>query len=867
MRYALSFFILALAFACQPTENDKILSGIDLELAKYRKANINTINYALDLRIPEESVQEIQGYEILTFNLLAVERDLQLDFNAPTDHLKAIVVNARSHEIDHRNEHIIIQKEFLQKGFNRIEINFFVGEGSLNRQKEYLYTLFVPDRARTAFPLFDQPNLKATYDLELNIPARWEAIANAPVESLSIKDGRKDIKFRTSDLISSYLFSFVAGDFETITGEVDGRVMTMLHRETDKEKVNRNRDEIFRLHAAALRWMEGYTGIKYPFQKFDFALIPGFQYGGMEHVGAIQYRANSLMLEEDPSQNQLLSRASLIAHETAHMWFGDLVTMDWFDDVWTKEVYANFMAAKMVNPSFPEIDHELSFLLRHYPSAYSVDRTKGANAIRQKLQNLNEAGQMYGPIIYNKAPIMMRQLEFVLGEDAFRSGLQEYLSTYANKNATWPQLIEILDERTAVDLKSWSAVWVNEPGRPHFSWEVNASGIAELSQFDPSGDKVWPQLMGMKIFNQNQVKEFQLASTDQAFGTNLLKDWQEAPVLFNSDGKGYGLYPVDYKLFSQQWESMSDLEKGVQLINAYENLLEVEQVGKTGQYDPQRYLETLKWIMMREDNQLLIGQVLRQTQTIFWQLLSDEERDQAAPDLERTLLHCMNTIHDDMAIKKSYFNAFRNITITENNLNRLYKIWKGEESLAGIKLSENEKISLSAQLAIKLPREADKIIESQLRQIENPDSKRRYEFLKDALSPNAQVRQAKFDSFKALENRAVESWVLTALGYLHHPLRVSTSTEFIRPSLELLQEIQVTGDIFFPKRWLDENLGNHHSDEALRIIDEFLDENPNYNEQLKMKIQQSMDFSRRVNGLKIAWAKNKPSEERLSLTF
>ena len=195
--------------------------------------------------------------------------------------------------------------------------------------------------------------------------------------------------------------------------------MTMLHREPDAETVARNVDAIFELHARSLRWLEDYTGIDYPFAKFDFALIPAFQYGGMEHVGAIQYRASSLFLDEAPSDRQRLGRAGLISHETAHMWFGNLVTMQWFNDVWTKEVFANFMAAKIVNPSFPDIDHDLNFLVRHYPSAYSVDRTGGANPIRQELLNLNEAGQMYGAIIYNKAPIMMRQLETLIGGRAF----------------------------------------------------------------------------------------------------------------------------------------------------------------------------------------------------------------------------------------------------------------------------------------------------------------------------------------------------------------------------------------------------------------------------------------------------------------
>ena len=113
------------------------------------------------------------------------------------------------------------------------------------------------------------------------------------------------------------------------------------------------------------------------------------------------------------------------------MWFGDLVTMRWFNDVWMKEVFANFMAAKIVNPSFPTVNHDLRFLLSNYPSAYEVDRTPGANPIRQQLDNLNEAGSMYGAIIYQKAPIVMRHLEALLGEDNFRDGLREYLKAHA----------------------------------------------------------------------------------------------------------------------------------------------------------------------------------------------------------------------------------------------------------------------------------------------------------------------------------------------------------------------------------------------------------------------------------------------------
>ncbi len=841
--------------ACQKGRKSVIESGVAWELAEYRKSVLNSIEYQLDFRIPSSKEDQIQGYEVLSFNLLSAEKDILLDFKESSDKLKAIILNGRSQDILFENEHIILPKEKLQVGYNKVEINFIAGESSLNRNEEYLYTLFVPDRARTAFPVFDQPNLKANFKLVLEIPSSWTAISNAPIELLRALDGRKSITFKKSDLMSTYLFSFVAGKFETVEAQIDGRSMTMIHRETDTAKVSRNKEDIFNLHAASLLWLEEYTGIKYPFQKFDFALIPGFQYGGMEHVGAIQYRANSLFLDEDPSDSRLLSRASLIAHETAHMWFGDLVTMDWFNDVWTKEVFANFMAAKMVNPSFPKIDHDLNFLLRHYPSAYSVDRTEGANAIRQELPNLNEAGQMYGAIIYNKAPIMMRQLEMILGESGFRRGMRTYLRTYADKNATWLDLITILNKLSPADLEAWSEVWVNSPGRPSFKMnEVeNQTGRQyTFAQFDPKGERVWSQLMSFKILDESgRVKQFQIASTEKPFEASVEQDWKPIGVLYNADGIGYGLYPPSFDLFTKRWAQLNNVEKGSLLISSFEQLLEPDQ----HEVSPAQYLHILKWLMPRERNQLLINQILSQTSRVYWNLLDEESRKQEAVDLERTLFHVMNDVIEEPSIKKSYFNTFRSIATTSINLDRLLAIWEGEEFIPGVRLSENDMTSLATNLAIKMPSKSEELVSEQIGRIKNPDTKRRLEFISPSLSSDESVRDEFFTSLSEEANRQTESWVLSALGNLHHPLRTETSVKYLRPSLDLLQEIQITGDIFFPKRWLDQTLSNHHSDEAVEIVEEFLADHPGYNEQLRMKILQASDFGKRANAIQKAWAK------------
>lgn len=847
MKYlpTLLIFSLLLSACSTPQEEPVVIeNGVSLSLAKYRKSVISSINYKLEFRVPNVFDQQIQSLETLTFTLTDNSRDILLDFRESPEKLQFLSINQSPQQIRFENEHIVLPAEALIKGVNTVQIDFFAGETSLNRNEDYLYTLFVPDRARTAFPCFDQPNLKATYELVLNLPDSWTAIGNAPTAISAVKDGRKNMEFQKSDLISTYLFSFVAGEFERVTENVAGREMTMLHRETDEEKVQRNKELIFYLHAASLKWLEDYTGIPYPFKKFDFALIPSFQYGGMEHVGAIQYRANSLFLDENPSQNQLLSRASLIAHETAHMWFGDLVTMDWFNDVWTKEVFANFMAAKMVNPSFPEINHELSFLVRHYPSAYSVDRTAGANPIRQELDNLNEAGQMYGAIIYNKAPIMMRQLEMLLGEETFREGLKEYLKTYANRNATWPDLVNILDQKTQQDLKQWSEVWVNTPGRPAFdlaySQDPKCKLCVSLHQSDPSGkNKLWPQSFAIARFDGKNGERLTMKGAEVDVSEYFKRDnkGEDYHGLINADGRGYGVFNLSQVSVMQNWSRLGNLQKGVAMIDFYEQLLD-------GKISGEDYVLLVKFLVVREDNQLLLNLMIGQLNRVYWSFLTPDQREATAPDLERTLYHCMNDIADTPSQKKIFFNAFRNITITPTNINRLYDIWSGAKHarVPGLQLSENDLTSLAANIAVKDPGRTGGILQEQLASIKNPDRKRRFEFLMPALSDSVEVRDAFFASLKDEKNRQTESWVLAALGYLHHPLRTEQSVKYIPESLELLQEIQQTGDIFFPKRWLDQTLGDHNSAAAARAVREFLEQNPDYNTQLRMKILQAADM-------------------------
>ena len=375
-------------------------------------------------RVPGDRSRPVEGRVVVRFTLRA-PAEVVLDFAQPADRVRAVRAADRDVPFAARNGHIVLAADVTRAGENAIAVDFVAGDEALNRGDDFLYTLFVPSRAQLAFPCFDQPDLKARYTLTLTLPETWQVAANAAESAAPSRRGRGNrsrAASRKPSRCRPTCLRLPPAASRSRPPSRGGREMRMLHRETDAAKVARNRDQIFDLHAAALAWLEDYTGIPYPFGKFDFVLIPSFQFGGMEHAGAILYNAAGLMLDASATQNQLLGRASVIAHETAHMWFGDLVTMRWFNDVWTKEVFANFMAAKIVNPSFPQVNHELRFLLDHYPSAYQVDRTAGTNAVRQTLANLNDAGQMYGPIIYDKAPVVMRQLELMVGESGVPRG-------------------------------------------------------------------------------------------------------------------------------------------------------------------------------------------------------------------------------------------------------------------------------------------------------------------------------------------------------------------------------------------------------------------------------------------------------------
>jgi aminopeptidase N len=818
---------------------DTIAPGVPLALAEERAARIRDVRYELRFSIPGTMTAAVTGSVTVHFTLTDASRPLALDFAGNPDRVREVHAGVTPIAVDVRDEHIVIPGSGLREGANAVTLSFDASDLALNRNPEFIYTLFVPARARLAFPCFDQPDIKARYALTLDVPAGWEAVSNGLETGRDPKDRGTTVRFGETQPVSTYLFAFAAGRFQIETAERGGRRFRMFHRETDAQKVARNRDAIFDLHASALAWLERYTDLPFPFGKFDFVLVPAFQFGGMEHPGSIFYNASSLLLDPSATINQQLGRASLIAHETAHMWFGDLVTMRWFNDVWMKEVFANFMAAKIVNPSFPQIDHELRFLYAHYPSAYDVDRTPGTNAIRQALDNLNEAGSLYGAIIYQKAPIVMRQLEMIVTPDGLRDGLRDYLKRHTYANASWTDLISLLDERTSEDLAAWSNAWVSEPGRPTVTTEVDSGRIA-FHQHDPVSKPglKWVQRVDVAIGGApSRVERLTLGREPR----QSLPSMVSAPPLYvlpTGGGIAYGDFVLDHASRSYLTAHLADvpepLTRGAALVTLWEEMLD-------GRVAPVLIFQMLADALPREGDELTVQRMLSYAQQSFWKYLTPGESAERSAAFERLLRDGLERASSS-SLKSAWFNALRDTARTPATLEWLERVWRRAEQVPGLALAEPDYITLALELAVREVPGWDRILVEQLSRIQNPDRKAQFEFVRPALSADAATRNAFFTSLSDVKNRRREAWVLQAMGYLHHPLRAQVSEKYITPSLELLAEIQRTGDIFFPKRWADATLSGHQSASAARRVSDFLGKLPeNYQERLRRIILSSSD--------------------------
>ena len=337
-------------------------------------------------------------------------------------------------------------------------------------------TQFEATDARRAFPCWDEPECKATFQVTLAIPTGLKAISNTPVEEESQpQPGVTELRFAETPVMSTYLLAFVVGDLIAIQGQYQGAggpTQVAVWTTPGKEEQGR-----FALDTSVslLSFFNDYFGIPYPLEKLDHIALPDFAAGAMENWGAITYREIALLVDEANSSAGTRQRvAEVVAHEMAHMWFGDLVTMQWWDDLWLNESFASWMGTKAVDWLFPEWEMWTQFVNMDTTRALSLDGLKNSHPIEQEVNDPAEVSQLFDAISYSKGASIIRMLEQFLGAETFRQGLREYIAAHQYGNARTQDLWSALESASGQPVTSIMDTWTKQMGYPVL--QVEASG-------------------------------------------------------------------------------------------------------------------------------------------------------------------------------------------------------------------------------------------------------------------------------------------------------------------------------------------------------------------------------------------------------
>ena len=471
----LLFCIALLQFQSQIYAADNIVireqhRSLSSQYAAFRKGQLDNIQYQLSVDISKPG-DLFTGKVSIDFEL-AINNNSPVTVDFDNGEILAVSVNGNSAEWDYEKWFITLSPALFKDGNNNLVIEYrrpYANDGSGFHKftdpatgNVFLYTNFEPYNANRLFPHFDQPNLKASYTLDVIAPSDWHVIANTRESEIIDNAESRHWYFPPTAYFSSYVFALHAGPYsvwEASAGEIPLRLFA---RPSLAEFVNT--EEWFIPTQQSFAFFQDYFDIPYPFGKYDQIIVPDFNPGAMENVGAVTFNERRYISRGEKSVAELRRLAYVIAHEMAHMWFGDLVTMDWWNGLWLNESFATYMGYLALDESSDFEDVWDNYYVSNKLSAYSADELVTTHPIELEVPTTADAFTNFDSITYNKGGSVLKQLPYFIGEENFRLGVSNYLKRHAYSNTSLDDFVTALEEASGMDLSQWKQEWLYSSG-------------------------------------------------------------------------------------------------------------------------------------------------------------------------------------------------------------------------------------------------------------------------------------------------------------------------------------------------------------------------------------------------------------------
>ncbi|HUQ45123.1 MAG TPA: M1 family aminopeptidase [Gemmatimonadaceae bacterium] len=885
--------VLLLAALTTGTSPDSLTArGVSRQLAEYRASRVRDVRYELRLNVTGRDTA--MGHVMIRF-VRARGGDAILDFRGPR--AGAPIVNGRATTIAGDGAHIRVPAALLRPGENTVELDFLSAiapaGASIIRyhdstdDTDYLYTLLVPSDAQALFPCFDQPDLKARITLTLVTPRGWKALGNGALESSDSAAGATVThRFRRSDPISTYLIAFAAGPWTTRAVTVHGRPVSIWLRASRAKDAEV--DTLIATNVRAIEWMERYTARPFPFQKFDFLLAPAFPFGGMEHPGAVFYNEESFIYREPPTRNQLLGREATIYHEVAHQWFGDFVTMRWFDDLWLKEGFATYISAVMQSDLSPAANAWRTFFLRNKPVAYATDASRGTTPVWQSLANLDQAKSNYGPIVYNKAPGILKQLNFMVGDTAFRDGLRAYLAAHPYGSATWSDLLSSVGSATVgrahslrrrdstsltrretpsagtlapslsgsgTDLTAWGRSYILRPGMPVISQRVTPAEdgwTLELQQAPAqtlSGSAPWPIRTQVLIVDSSGASRTVPMMLSSRRTTRVFRGPMPAMVFANAGDQAYALVHLDSASVRWAEEHVGTIADPLQKAMTWSAMWDLVRDARLA---PARFVRAALRELPRERDDQLAPFVVGRAARALDAYLCDADKASLRVEAEQVFAANAADTTRSYSVRKAQLDALIELARSPAELAHVDAALDSS-TIFGLPLRAPTRWAIVTRLVSLDAASSASRLASETRRDSTSEGRRRA-FVAGAARPDSATKAAYWHRYFN-DPSLNEEWVTGSLGAFNDADQDAITRRYLVPALDTLPWIQRNRRIFFLGSWIGAFMSGQRSAQSLELVEGLLRARPAMPRDLRAKVLQSEDELERTVRIRRACAR------------